>query len=197
MIRMFSGLMAPVIGGLGGLFKRGEKVSAYRIVLAATFAAAGLGLWAGWAQWALFGEGLAGGFSVGCATFLARWAAAAWLTIVLLWPAVADKDDLVCGGIVVLLFACLFVTGVQAGIVHGAFETKPRTHYYAAVSCEHCGADCRVSVVIGESWTDWESVKCCRCGIKVPPERVPEYAESRGVWESRLALGGGCDGAED
>lgn len=197
MFRMLSGLTAHVIGGLWRPLKSDGKVSAYRVVLAATLAAVGLGLWAGWAQWVALGDGLSGGFLVGVSTFLARWAAAAWLVIVLLWPLVGDKDDLAGGGLIVSLFVCLIATGAQAMVVHGAFDPPPpRTHYSVKLSCQHCDAKCWATVKIGESWTDWGDVECCKCGITVQPGRVPEYAETREAWESRIADGGG-GGAED
>lgn len=196
MIRMLSGLTAPVIGGLCGLFKRDGKVSAYRIVLAVTLAVVGWGLWAGWMQWVLFGEGIAaGGLGVGFGTFLARWVMFTYLAIVLLWPlAGKDTDDLACGCITVFLIVCAIGTLGQAVYVHDLFTIPDRTHYKATVSCEHCGASCYARVAIGESWTDWEHVECCRCGIKVSPEKVPEYTESREAWEARV---GGTNGAEN
>jgi len=187
-IRMLSGLAVPVLGRLARLFSNKDGVSAYRIVLAATLAAVGWGLWAGWVQWVVLGEGLSGGFGVGVGTFLARWALASWLIIVLLWTLVGDdQDDLCGGGIGVPLAVCLIGTVVQAMVVHGAFEpSPPPTHYYVTVSCSHCDAKCHAHVKIGESWTDWDSVGCCKCGILVPPERVPEYATTREAWDARL-----------
>ncbi len=198
MIRMFSGLAAPVVGGLAGMFRRNGAVSAYRVVLAATLAAVGFGLWTGWVQWVVLGEGVpAGGFLVGLGTFAARWALGAWSVGVLLWPAFgSDKDDLAGGSITVFLFLALLTTGGQAMYTKGAFTVAERTHYRATVSCEHCGASCYVNVRLGESWTDWGSIECCRCGIKVAPERVPEYAESREAWGVRL-LEDCSDGTED
>lgn len=199
MIRMFSGLVAPALGWLAGLFRRDGSVSAHRIVLAATLAACGWGLWAGWAQWIILGEGVAGGGFGGLGTFAARWAVGTWLAIVLLWTTASpgDKDGVVGCSIVTLLFVSLIGTGVQAMHAQGAFAPTVRTRYRATVSCEHCGASCYVHVKIGESWTDWESVECCRCGIEVPPERMPEYAKSREAWDARVAPDGGGDGAED
>lgn len=199
MIRMLSGVLAPVIGGLGKLFKRGGKVSAYRIVLAATFAAVFVGLWTGWAQWIFFGEGIAeGGFGVGLGMFAARWVAGAILAIVLLWTMSSPKDkgDVIGFSITVMLVVSAFATAAQAMYTHGAFAMPERTHYRATVSCGHCGASCYVYVGLGESWTDWPSVECCHCGIKVSPEMVPEYDESRDAWDTRILDGGG-DGTQD
>lgn len=204
MIRMLSGLIALVIGWLERLFKRDGKVSAYRIVLATTLSAVGVGLWAGWVQWVLFGEALTTnyfgvGFGVGFGTFLARWVVGAWLVIVLLWPlAWRDVDDLIGISITMLFLVAAVGTMGQVMYTHGAFtvseRTSERTHYRTTVSCEHCGASCYVNVVIGESWTDWEYVECCKCGIKVSTKKVPEYGESREAWDARVR---GTDGAED
>lgn len=199
MIRMLSGVLAPVIGGLAGMFKKGERVSAYRIVLAATLAVVGAGLWTGWTQWILLGGGIAdGGFGTALGTFMARWAALAWLVSVLLWTAftASEKDNLVVPAIGVSLFVAGVGTVVQTMYTKGAFTVAERMRYRATVSCEHCGASCCVNVRIGESWTDWESVECCRCGIKVPPETVPEYAESREAWDARV-MEDCSDGTED
>ncbi len=189
MVRMVSGLAATVCSAAWRPFKRDGRVSSHRIVLAATLAAIGTGLWSGWAQWVVLGEGLSGGFLMGVATFAARWAAAAWLAIVLLWPLVdADnKVDLANGGILASLFVCLIGTCAQAMSVYGAFDPpEPCTHYRVKISCQHCDAKCLAPVKIGESWTDWDDVECCKCGITIPPERVPEYADVREAWEARI-----------
>jgi len=188
-VRMFSGLAAPVLGAAAAMFKgKDGRVSAYRIVLVVTLAAAGWAVWSGSAQWAISGGGIASGGFGTVAVFLARWLPLSWLIGVLLWPLCDDKDDL--GGVfTVLFFVALLGTALQAAVVHGAFDTPERTHYRATVSCSHCGASCYVNVELGESWTDWEHIGCCKCGIRNPVENVPEYAESRKAWESRVAGG--------
>jgi len=195
MIRMLSGLAAPVIGGLVGLFRKDEKLSAYRIVLATT-TTVGWGLWAGWVQWVILGQGVAGGgFAVCFATFLARWAMLSWVCGVLLASLCDDLDEIM-SIVPVMLMLCAFGTLAQGMYTHDVFTPSPRTHYRAVVSCEHCGQSCYVNVKLGESWTDWDSVVCCHCGIEVPPEMAPEYAESREAWGARIRDGGG-DGAQD
>lgn len=196
MIRMFSGLVAPVIGGLAGLFKKDGVVSVYRIVLAVTVAVVGWGFWAGWVQWVILGQGIAaGGLGTAVCTFLARWVLFSWVGGVLLASFCDDEDEFL-PIIPVLLVLCAFGTVGNVVYTHDFFTVAERTHYRATVSCEHCGASCYANVRLGESWTDWESVECCRCGIAALPENVPEYADSREAWDARV-LGGGADGTED
>lgn len=197
MIRMFSGLMAHMVGWLGRPFKKNGKVSVYRIVLVATFAMLGWGLWAGWVQWVLLGTGMT---DVGASllTFAARFTMLAGLAMVLLWCTAPprEKSDFIGFCFVMSLVISGGSTLVQSAAQTGFFSAPARTHYRATISCEHCNASCWTRVVVGESWTDWKYVGCCRCGIKVPPERVPEYAESRDAWEARIP-DGGDDGAEN
>jgi len=145
MIRMLSGLAAPVIGGLVGLFRKDEKLSAYRIVLATT-TTVGWGLWAGWVQWVILGQGVAGGgFAVCFATFLARWAMLSWVCGVLLASLCDDLDEIM-SIVPVMLMLCAFGTLAQGMYTHDVFTTSPRTHYRTVVSCEHCGQSCYVNV---------------------------------------------------
>jgi len=169
-----------------GLFKKNGRVSAYRITLFITLAVLGWGLLDGWVQWVILGDGVPGGFLGTLCTFLARWALLGWCAGVLFWPWTPDKDDLACGSIVPPLFICLIGTFVQAACIHDIFTSAPRTTYYATVSCEHCEAKCNAEVKIGESWTDWPGVTCCRCGITVLPEKVLEYEQTKAAWDARI-----------
>lgn len=184
MIRMLSGLMAPMIGGLGRLFKIGGKVSMHRIAIAIAASVAGFGLWTGWVQWVVLGEGVVDGFGGGVGVFFARWAMLMWFAL-LLCP-VLKVNDLFDFCVPMSLLICATATIFQAVCVHDLFTQRQRTHYSTTVSCTHCSESCRAKVQIGKSWTDWRYVECCGCGIKVLPEMVPEYVEVRKAWDARV-----------
>ena len=195
MIRMLSGLIAPAVVGLGRLFKIDGKVSAHRIAIAVTLVVVGFGLWSGWVQWVLLGKGVAAdGIGGAGGVFFARWATSVWL-VLLLCPAV-KVSGLLDFCVPMSLLVCATVTFFQAACVHDLFAQRPRMHYSTTVSCTHCSKSCWAKVQIGKSWTDWEYVECCGCGIKVSPERVPEYVEVRKAWDARVQ-DRGDDGAQD